>query len=113
MGRRLHRNQIAHTRLNDWAFWLLQFQDSSALGARIVNYNNDRSGLPASSIIPNVMRDPVLVETETAIDSQTPVVKRSIYARYVYSHNDPRFFKLTRQQIAYMLQKIADSLGYA
>ena len=108
----MHRNQRAHQRLNSYASWLLGFQDSSALGARIVNYDANHSGLPATSIVPDVFRAPELVVTEAAIDEQTPVVRRSIYARYIYSHDDPRYFKLTRTQIAYMLRKVADSLGY-
>ena len=108
----MHRNQRAHQRLNSWGAWLLGFQDSSALGTRIVNYTPDRSGLPATSIVPDVFRDPELVVTEAAVDDQTPKVKRSIFAYYVYSHEDPRFFKLTRRQVAYMLQRVADSLGY-
>lgn len=108
----MHRNQRAHQRLNSYASWLLVFQDSSALGVRIVNYNADRSGLPAGPIVPDVLRDPELVVTEAAIDEQSPVVRRSIYARYIYSHDDPRYFKLTRTQIAYMLRKVADSLNY-
>jgi len=113
MGRRLHRNQVAHYRLNSWSSWLCQFQDSNALGARIGQYSPDRSGLPAGPIIPDVMRDPQLVETERAVEDQTPVVKRSIFAYYVYACDDPRFFKLTRRQREYMLSSFAKTLGYS
>ncbi len=112
MAKGLHRNQVAHYRLNSWSSWLSQFQDSSALGARIGSYSPDRSGLPAGAIVPDVMRDRQLVETEAAVEDQTPVVKRSIFAYYVYSHEDPRFFKLTRPQVRYMLERVAKSLGY-
>jgi len=105
-----HRNQVAHCRLNSWASWLHGFQDSSALGARIVNYNADRSGGIPTSIVPDVFRDPELVITERAIDAQTHVVQRQIYARYVLDQKDPKYFKLTRSQVAYMLQKVADYL---
>jgi len=106
----MHRNQLAHIKLNSWSSWLHGFQDSSALGARIVNYNSNRSGGVPTSIVPNVFRDPELVLTERAIDAQTPVVQRHIYARYVLDPKDPKYFKLTRRQVAYMLQKVADYL---
>ena len=105
-----HRNQIAHQRLNSWASWLLQFEDSSALGARIVNYNSDRSGGIPKAIVPNVFRDPEIVITERAIEEQTVTVQRHIKCRYLLSPSDPQYIKLTRSQVAYMLRKVADYL---
>jgi len=105
-----HRNQLAHQRLNSWASWLAGFQDSSALGARIVNYNPDRAGGCPGSIVPNVFRDPEIVLTERAVEEQTPTVRRHIDAYYILDPKDPKYIKLTRTQVAYMLRKVADYL---
>ena len=105
-----HRNQIAHQRLNSWASWIAHFEDSSALGAKIVNYNASRSGGVPTSIVPNVFRDPEIVLTERAVEEQTPTVRRHINAYYILDPKDPKYFKLTRRQVSYMLQKVADYL---
>lgn len=108
--RRNRRHQRAHERLQDWASWKYHYTESSALGARIVDYNADRSGGAAHAIVPDVFSSPEIAQAEVCVNEMTPTVQRHIMSTYVLGPDSPGYVKVNGKQREYMLRKVAEYL---
>jgi len=101
-------HEKAHRRLNDMAYWLSKVTYQSALGVRAGSMQ-EGSGIPPSSICPEVMTPIPIMKTESAYNQQSPVVRRNIDSYYKIG-NERYWTKITKGQREHFLSQIAKVL---
>jgi len=96
--------ELAHSRLNDWSYWLSKVTDLSPLGASAIDLNGSSGGSPGP-ICPECMTPRKIRETEVAFERQSPRVQWNIHNYYFADKK-----KVTKAQREHFLKRIADCL---